>query len=183
MSYYIKSVRKPEGWYADSYDFKLLFGLKVEEKWPRYELPPITVELKDGRTTIMWLEAHEPILDKSGQPALNYWGRVVKTSKHRCFTCCPDCGAKVPAGRTGQHKCKPARIKKLQSIDQMEALAVAELRQLGKASGLEIGLTGPDWQPNAATRYYAQRGKLFAFGATELFAVEALLNAEQKKGN
>lgn len=29
-----------------------------------------------------------------------------KSSAHRCYVECPDCGAEVPAGRTHQHKCK-----------------------------------------------------------------------------
>ena len=33
-------------------------------------------------------------------------GRRGKSSAHRCFAVCPDCGTHVPAGRTQQHKCK-----------------------------------------------------------------------------
>jgi hypothetical protein len=29
-----------------------------------------------------------------------------KSSAHRCYAVCPDCGTHVPAGRTHQHKCK-----------------------------------------------------------------------------
>ena len=33
-------------------------------------------------------------------------GMRSKSSTHRCFAVCPDCGTHVPAGRTHQHKCK-----------------------------------------------------------------------------
>ena len=44
----------------------------------------------------------------------------------------------------------------------------------GTEDGLEFGLTGPDWLPDASTRYYAQMGKAYAFGPTEALAVAAL---------
>lgn len=42
--------------------------------------------------------------------------------------------------------------------------------------GVEIGETGPDWEPTAATRYYAQRGENgpFEFGPTPEAALAAL---------
>ena len=42
-----------------------------------------------------------------GNPSPNGWRG--KSSQHRCFAVCPDCGVHVPAGRTHQHKCKPTR--------------------------------------------------------------------------
>lgn len=32
---------------------------------------------------------------------------------------------------------------------------------------IEIGLTGPDWEPTEAIKYYAQVGKHIEFGRTE----------------
>ena len=48
---------------------------------------------------------------------------------------------------------------------------------------ITIGLTGPDWEPTASMRYYAQRGdaaRSFAFGATEAEALANLLQAEHE---
>lgn len=39
---------------------------------------------------------------------------------------------------------------------------------------IESGLTGPDWEPTAATKFYAQCGKRFEFGATEAEAIAKL---------
>ena len=44
-----------------------------------------------------------------------------------------------------------------------------------------VELTGPDWEPFGQTKWYAQRGQLFDFGATELEAVQALLALEAKE--
>lgn len=45
---------------------------------------------------------------------------------------------------------------------------------------ISIGETGPDWEPTAEMRYYAQRGDgVFVFGATEREAFEALLKEEE----
>jgi hypothetical protein len=45
---------------------------------------------------------------------------------------------------------------------------------------ISIGETGPDWEPDAAHRYYAQRGDgLYSFGATEKEAFENLLKEEE----
>lgn len=40
---------------------------------------------------------------------------------------------------------------------------------------IESGLTGEDWEPTAATKFYAQAGDTYAFGATELEAVNTLM--------
>lgn len=37
-----------------------------------------------------------------------------------------------------------------------------------------VGLTGPDWEPTPSTKYYAQLGKEYAFGATKREAISAL---------
>lgn len=42
---------------------------------------------------------------------------------------------------------------------------------------IEVGLTGPDWEPDESNRYYAQLGKSYAFGATEDDAITAVLKA------
>lgn len=41
-----------------------------------------------------------------GNPAPADAPRYWKSSKHRTYAVCPDCGTHVPAGRTHQHKCK-----------------------------------------------------------------------------
>lgn len=37
-----------------------------------------------------------------------------------------------------------------------------------------VDLTGPDWEPTAATKYFAQLGKNYAFGPTKRAALAAL---------
>ena len=54
------------------------------------------VPLTDGRET--------KLICLPGDPSTDGWRG--KSSKHRCFAVCPDCGTHVPAGRTHQHKCK-----------------------------------------------------------------------------
>lgn len=44
-----------------------------------------------------------------------------------------------------------------------------------------VELTGPDWEPTSATKYYAQLGKEFAFGPTKKDAVAALKRKVEKK--
>jgi hypothetical protein len=96
MAFYIKSPRKDWG-YADHYDIREYLG--VQGKLPKDFCKVVMVPLKDGRTTeLRCLPGREA--------RLNQWGRLIKSSKHRCFAECPDCGASVPAGRTHQHKCK-----------------------------------------------------------------------------
>jgi hypothetical protein len=56
----------------------------------------IWVPLTDGRSALLYCKPGNPSVD----------GRRGKSSAHRCFVTCPDCGASVPAGRTHQHKCK-----------------------------------------------------------------------------
>lgn len=56
------------------------------------------VPLTDGRET--------KLICLPGNPAPEGAPRYWKSSKHRCFAVCPDCGTHVPAGRTHQHKCK-----------------------------------------------------------------------------
>lgn len=111
------------GHYADHRDIRayLGFGTLVERKMRFYnhnedlfydehyttiearKLPidfctpsDIAVPLTDGRSTVIYC--------RPGNPSTN--GRRGKSSAHRCFAVCPDCGAHVPAGRTHQHKCK-----------------------------------------------------------------------------
>ena len=54
------------------------------------------VPLTDGRET--------KLICLKGNPSTDGWRG--KSSSHRCFAICPDCGKQVPAGRTHQHKCK-----------------------------------------------------------------------------
>lgn len=54
------------------------------------------VPLTDGRRTVL--------ICRPGNPSIT--GKRGKSSAHRCFVSCPDCGEAVPAGRTHQHKCK-----------------------------------------------------------------------------
>ena len=56
------------------------------------------VPLKDGREV--------KLICLKGNPMPEGAPRYAKSSKHRCFAVCPDCGTHVPAGRTHQHKCK-----------------------------------------------------------------------------
>lgn len=56
------------------------------------------VPLNDGRET--------KLICLPGNPTPEGAPRYAKSSKHRCFAVCPDCGTHVPAGRTHQHKCK-----------------------------------------------------------------------------
>lgn len=56
----------------------------------------VIVPLTDGRTTT--------VVCRPGKASLS--GRRGKSSTHRTFATCPDCGASVPTGRTHQHKCK-----------------------------------------------------------------------------
>ena len=96
------------GDYADNTDFKQYFGFGAYDKWPTHALPDIQVPLARGGTTTMSL------LPATEVGMRTRWCRTrqrtitvpVKTSKHRCFVICPDCGKHVPAGRTNQHKCK-----------------------------------------------------------------------------
>jgi hypothetical protein len=56
------------------------------------------VPLTDGREV--------KLICLKGNPTPEGAPRYAKSSKHRCFAVCPDCGTHVPAGRTHQHKCK-----------------------------------------------------------------------------
>ena len=97
--------------YADHHDIRayLGWGKLVEVPWSSQRTIRIQsrklpmgfqgwtmVPLTDGRST--------KLICLPGNPSPNGWRG--KSSKHRCFAVCPDCGAHVPAGRTHQHKCK-----------------------------------------------------------------------------
>jgi hypothetical protein len=101
------------GAYADHHDIRayLGFGKVVERSFGRGQptyltvesgrLPidfsgSVTVPLTDGRSATLICLPGNPSTD----------GRRGKSSAHRCYVACPDCGAPVPAGRTHQHKCK-----------------------------------------------------------------------------
>ena len=59
----------------------------------------------------------------------------------------------------------------------------ADAEARAEADGIELGETGPDWEPVAATRFYASRpdapGQPFAFGATKADALAALLEQSE----
>jgi hypothetical protein len=100
------------GHYADHHDIRAYLGLGqiVQRQWGNGETyetveskkMPVdfagetTVPLTDGRTTRLFAV--------EGQQSPNGWRG--KSSAHRCYAVCPDCGTHVPAGRTHQHKCK-----------------------------------------------------------------------------
>ena len=102
------------GRYADHHDVRayLGWGKIVERSWGGNSAPYLAVESKrlpldfcesgiwvpltDGRSALLYCKPGNPSVD----------GRRGKSSAHRCFVTCPDCGASVPAGRTHQHKCK-----------------------------------------------------------------------------
>jgi len=42
---------------------------------------------------------------------------------------------------------------------------------------ITIGETGKDWQPTKEIKYYAQKGAIYAFGATEIAALTLLLKS------
>lgn len=83
------------GHYADHADIRQYLGLRPNQKLPTDFVAEITVPLKDGRTTVLTVTA--------GHTSANGWRG--KSSTHRCYVSCPDCGKSVPAGRTHQHKC------------------------------------------------------------------------------
>ncbi|MER8406973.1 hypothetical protein NKH16_19955 [Mesorhizobium sp. M1307] len=44
-----------------------------------------------------------------------------------------------------------------------------------------VGETGPDWEPDATTKYYAQIEGIYAFGSTPeaaIAALEAIMNGD-----
>src|SRR5690606_28638257 len=55
-----------------------------------------------------------------------------------------------------------------------EAIAKAPGQSITGDDGITFGLTGPDWEPDDDTRYFAQRGGEFAFGSTAVEAVQLL---------
>ena len=100
------------GAYADHHDIRayLGWGKIVQRQWGNgatYE----TVESKklpmgfQGWTMVPLTDGREAkLICLTGNPSTNGWRG--KSSAHRCYAVCPDCGAHVPAGRTHQHKCK-----------------------------------------------------------------------------
>lgn len=58
------------------------------------------------------------------------------------------------------------------SFSEVMALLVTDQNKT-----VEVGLTGRDWEPTAATKFYAQCGDKFAFGPTEEAARAALEEA------
>lgn len=85
------------GDYANHHDVRQYFGFEPYAKVPANFVGERQVFLTDGRTTTLTM--HE---GRAGRD----WR--AKSSAHRTHAVCPDCGAKVPAGRVHQHKCKEA---------------------------------------------------------------------------
>ena len=92
------------GHYADHGDIRQYLGFKRNAKLP----------LDFCTDTDVWvpLVGHSAtsarLYCKQGNPAPageRRWRN--KSSAHRCYVVCPDCGEHVPAGRAHQHKCKP----------------------------------------------------------------------------
>lgn len=46
---------------------------------------------------------------------------------------------------------------------------------------IESGETGPDWEPDERTKFYAQRGKNYAFGPTLTEAIRNLRAKEKEQ--
>lgn len=91
-----------QGRYADHDDIRQYLGFKRGAKLPiDFMSQGVWVPLTDGRHVL--LTCAEGISAPAGE---RRWRN--KSSAHRCKVTCPDCGARVPAGRTHQHKCKPA---------------------------------------------------------------------------
>lgn len=84
------------GDYADHTDIHQYLGFKPYEKMPADYSNHTRVPLTDNRTVSLHV-------NKGTVSEIGWRG---KSSKHRCFVCCPDCDVSVPAGRTTQHKCK-----------------------------------------------------------------------------
>ena len=88
-----------KGHYADHVDVRQYLGLRPNQKLPHDLRTEIEVPLTDGRTTTLIVKDSKP-----APAGPRRWAS--KSSAHRCYAVCPDCGQHVPAGRTHQHKCK-----------------------------------------------------------------------------
>lgn len=103
MAFYIlpHPANPIQGRYADHGDIRLYLGLARDAKLP----------MNFCTDSDIWVPlaghsaASARLYCKPGNPSPNGWRG--KSSAHRCFAVCPDCGEHVPAGRTHQHKCKP----------------------------------------------------------------------------
>lgn len=62
-----------------------------------------------------------------------------------------------------------------------EAIAKAPGQSITGDDGITFGLTGPDWEPDDDTRYFAQRGGEFSFGPTAVEAVQQLKKDEAEE--
>lgn len=105
MAFYIlpHPASPVQGRYADHDDIRQYLGFKRGAKLPLDFTSSCTwVPLTDGRHTVLIVRPGNPA--PAGE---RRWRN--KSSAHRCFVSCPDCGEAVPAGRTHQHKCKPTR--------------------------------------------------------------------------
>jgi len=76
----------------DGTTYTTLDSAKLPMAYQGWTMVPLT----DGRET--------KLICLPGRPSTNGWRG--KSSAHRCFAVCPDCGTHVPAGRVHQHKCK-----------------------------------------------------------------------------
>lgn len=112
MAFHIKPFRPEQNYgYAHHQDIRAYLGLyRWRNSFSGYTAGPlryiqplkmpedfakvVVVPLTDGRTTELYA-CHSRKHKHGG-----------KSSRHRCFVTCPDCGKGVPAGRAHQHKCK-----------------------------------------------------------------------------
>lgn len=102
MGFKIVPIHRPSAWvgqYADNHDVKVYLGLNPWQKLPHDMQKQVTVPLLDGRETALYVVPSTP-----APAGPSRWRN--KSSAHRTFAICPDCGKPVPAGRTHQHKCK-----------------------------------------------------------------------------
>lgn len=100
------------GLYADHRDIRAYLGWGKLVDVTRYDGTTYTT-LKSsklpagyqGWTMVPLTDGREvKLICLTGNPSPNGWRG--KSSAHRCYAVCPDCGTHVPAGRTHQHKCK-----------------------------------------------------------------------------
>lgn len=94
-----EGLRSWSGAYADHTDIMRYLGFEPYAKLPREFNAIRFIPLTDGREVMLTVSQGAPM-------RMGNFGRMIKSSRHRCHVKCPDCSASVPAGRTHQHKCR-----------------------------------------------------------------------------
>jgi hypothetical protein len=79
-------------------DLRAVHGDPPVSKLPRDFSCTLWLPLTDGREVVATVSEGAP--SRPGR-----WG-LIKSSAHRVHVNCPDCGHRVPVGRTHQHKCR-----------------------------------------------------------------------------